>query len=81
MSCSVKTRCNHTLTVGLNRENVSQSAAIQCLLFIEVANVAPAAFTVLQIAHQMCRAISHLEQLQGEFSTWTETRFHCIQIE
>lgn len=64
MSCSVKTRCNHTLTVGLNRENVSQSqsqaAAIQCLLFIEVANVAPAAFTVLQIAHQMFREAFHI---------------------
>ena len=38
----------------------------QCLLFIEVANVAPAAFTVLQIAHQMQRDISHLEQLFRE---------------
>ena len=46
-----------------------QQIAILCLLFIEVANVAPAAFTVLQIAHQMQRDISHLEQLKGEFST------------
>ena len=70
MSCSVKTRCNHTLKVGLNRENVSQSqaqAAIQCLLFIEVANVAPAAFTVLQIAHQMFREAFHIWNTLNSF--------------